>query len=87
MPATAELSLTTEPVCGQPEQNGITNIDITFGGLNVNESKQQIVNVLPGPPQIEAINWKDDASVAGDGTFNDGILTVVKGNVTGRAFN
>ena len=62
------------------EQNGITNTDLYFDGLNTVESHSitfLINNKITGHGTTS-----EQAPVAGDGTFNDE-WTVVKGKVTG----
>jgi len=57
------------------EQNGVTNTDLAFDGLDKAELNEQIKTT-------DTINWKDDAEINGDGTFV-GTLLVFKGQVTG----
>ena len=63
------------------EDNGMTNTDLTFDGLNTSELNIEEIQDVPFPP-ITIIIGRDVATVAGDGIFN-GIWTVVEGNVTG----
>ncbi|MGD0745593.1 MAG: hypothetical protein ABSA45_10595 [Verrucomicrobiota bacterium] len=63
------------------EDNGMTNTDLTFDGLNTSEWNIEEKQDIPFPP-ITIIIGRDVATVAGDGIFN-GIWTVVEGNVTG----
>jgi hypothetical protein len=64
------------------EHNGITNTDLNFEGLDEAKLKNVFINNVPMPPN-EITILTEVASVAGDGTFNNGTWTVVKGNVTG----
>lgn len=59
------------------EQNGVTNTDLSFDGLDTFTSKANIV-------KSHAIyNQGDDISVTGDGPFQDGTWTIVTGDVSG----
>ena len=62
------------------EQNGITNTDLYFDGLNTIESHS---NTIITTNKITVYGTtSEQAPVTGDGTFNDE-WTVVKGKVTG----
>ena len=62
------------------EQNGITNTDLYFDGLNTVESHS--ITILITNTITEHGTASEQAPVTGDGTFDDE-WTVVKGNVTG----
>lgn len=62
------------------EQNGITNTDLYFDGLNTIES--HFNSILTANKIIEYGTASEQAPVTGDGTFNNE-WTVVKGKVTG----
>jgi len=64
------------------EQNGITNTDLYFDGLNTTKSRSTTVITTNKTILHQTIN--EEAPVTGDGTFNDE-WTVVKGKVTGSA--
>jgi hypothetical protein len=65
------------------ERNGITNIDLNFDGLDVAETTTSIYSTTNTTPVSFTIS--EAALVAGDGIFNTGVWTVVKGKVTGSA--
>jgi hypothetical protein len=62
------------------EQNGITNTDLYFEGLNTIEFHSNMASTTN--KITEHGTTSEQAPVTGDGTFNDE-WTVVKGNVTG----
>ena len=62
------------------EQNGITNTDLYFDGLNTIESHSS--SILITNKITDYVTTSEQAPVTGDGTFNDE-WTVVKGKVTG----
>ncbi len=64
------------------EQNGVTNTDLYFDGLNTTKSHSTTVITINQTILSQTIN--EEAPVTGDGTFNDE-WTVVKGKVTGSA--
>ena len=64
------------------EQNGVTNTDLYFDGLNTTKSRS--TTVITTNQTILQIIIDEEAPVTGDGTFNDE-WTVVKGKVTGSA--
>jgi len=64
------------------EQNGVTNADLYFDGLNATKSRSTRVITTNKTILHQTIN--EEAPVAGDGTFNNE-WTVVKGKVTGSA--
>ncbi len=64
------------------EQNGVTNTDLYFDGLNTTKSRS--TRVITTNKTILHQIMNEDAPVAGDGTFN-GEWTVVKGKVTSSA--
>jgi hypothetical protein len=64
------------------EQNGVTNTDLYFDGLNTTKSHSTTVITTKKNILHQTIN--EEAPVTGDGTFNDE-WTVVKGKVTGSA--
>lgn len=59
------------------EQDGITNTDLYFEGLDAATVNSHAVNTT------ETITWRDTVPVAGDGTLGNATWTVVKGRVTG----
>jgi hypothetical protein len=62
------------------EQNGVTNTDLYFDGLNTTKSRSTTMVITTNKTILQTIN--EEAPVTGDGTFNDE-WTVVKGKVTG----